>query len=69
MKAKILIRKKIKAPNIESALKIIKQKYPRAKVISYRNDVNMWTLEKKDRNYNERTITVAFVDDIERCWE
>lgn len=69
MKARILTRKKIKASSSQSAMKIIKTKYPRAKLITYKFDENFTYKDKENWDYNNRTMTVVFIDDSMRCWE
>jgi len=64
MKAKILIRKQIRASTIEKAMRIVKTKYPFAKLVAYRFDKDFRFTNKEERIYAERTMTVAFVDDL-----
>ena len=61
MKANILIRKKVKARNTDQAMKKIKKKYPRARIITYKFDEDFRYSLTKD--YNNRTMTIAFIDD------
>jgi len=66
MKAKILIRRKIKARDSQEAINIIKIKYPRAKLITYFFDFDFRHTSKRD--YDNRTMTVAFVDDTNKIF-
>ena len=62
MKAEILIRKKIKARSVGTAMVIIKKKYPRAKMITYkfRKDMRFET----EKIYKNRLMDIAFINDV-----
>lgn len=64
MNARILIRKRIKAQNVQEAMKRVRIKYPNARLICYRFDKDFRFDFKKD--YSNRTMTVAFVDDYKK---
>lgn len=63
----ILIRRKIKARDVSSAMKIIKTKYPYARMITYKFDKDFRFMPKKD--YPNRTITVVFIRDFMKIRE
>ncbi len=60
--AQILIRRKIKARFIEDGMKIIKTKFPHAKLVKYKFDVKFKQGQIKD--YSNRTMTIVFIDDV-----
>jgi len=62
MKAQILIRRHITARHVSDVMKIIKTKYPFARLITYKYDEDFRYSKEKD--YETRTMTVAFVDDF-----
>jgi len=66
MKAEILIRKKIKAKTIQQAMYIIKEKYPYARIVAYEFDADFRYTRSKD--YDNRTMKVAFVDNFKNVW-
>ena len=68
-KPRILIRRKIRASSPQNAMKIIKTKYPFAKFIISKYDKDFRLVEDKERNYSERTLTIAFVDDYRKVLE
>ena len=67
MRIEILIRKYIIASNIQKAMSIIKEKYPYARLITYKFCKDMRYQEVKD--YKNRKINVAFVEDFRKIKE
>ena len=68
MKAEIIIEK-IKAPDINAAMKIIKKNYPCSKWVSFKVEKDFRDKKIKDKkDYNNRYIFVAFIDDLEDIW-
>ena len=62
MKANIMVMKKIKAKTVGEAMKLIRKKWPKARMIAYQFDKDLRTIVKKD--YENRTMTVTIVDNF-----
>jgi len=64
MNTDILIRKHIQASNVIDAMKIIKKKFPFARMITYKFVKDFRFEDKKD--YENRKINVVFVKDFRK---
>lgn len=63
MKAKMLIYNLV-ARDIKEAMDIIRKDFPNSRMITYKYDVDFRF--EKEKNYRSRTMTVAFIDDIDK---
>lgn len=62
--ARILVRKKIRARRVEQAMEKIKKRYPHARLITYKFDKDFRYMKKSEKDYENRTMKVAFIDDF-----
>jgi len=67
--AKYILKRLIMARDGNHAMIRIKQKYPRAKLITYKVKTSMYELPKEKRNYNNRYIYVWFIKDVKEIRE
>ena len=70
MKASILLRKVV-ANNPSDAMRIIREEYPRARMVTYRMVHNLRDVSKefREEHRKNREMIVAFVDDADLVWE
>ena len=67
MRAKILIRRKILARNVQEAMKKIRTKFPNARLVTSRFTETYAGSRVPD--WSKRTMDVAFVDDADNVWD
>ncbi len=62
----IRILRKVSARSKAEAQRCIRSKYPHSLIVTYRFDKDYKYVNKDERDYNHRTMTVAIVEDVER---
>jgi len=67
MKLIRVIYRKIKAVSANEAMRVVKEKYPYARLITYKFDKDM--RYELDKDYINRTITVAIIKDFRQIRE
>jgi len=73
MKTKTIIQRLhieiVKARGLSEANRIIRKKYPRAYVVTYRFAKDYKFVHKDDRDYNSRKMKVVFIKDMRKVRE
>ena len=61
--------KTLKVRNVSDANRIIRKKYPRAFIVTYRYDKDFKFVHKDDRDWKNRKMRVAFIEDMRKIRE
>jgi len=62
----VRILRKVPARDKTEAHRLIRNKYPRSLIVTYRFDKDYKYVDKDERDYNHRTMTVAIIEDVEK---